>query len=373
MKVAIIHDWLVTYAGAERVLEQIIECFPDADLFSIVDFIPQENRSFIKNRNVTTSFIQRLPFSKTNYRNYLPLMPLAIEQFDLSEYDLIVSSSHAVAKGVLIGPDQIHICMCYSPIRFAWDLQFQYLKESNLQHGLKGWIVRWLLHKIRLWDARTANSVDHFIAISDFISRRIEKIYRRTSEVIYPPVDVSRFSFHPDKEDFYLTASRMVPYKKIPTIVEAFRSLPNKRLIVIGEGPEFDKCQALAGSNVTLMGWQPFEVLRDHMQRAKAFIFASEEDFGIAPLEAQACGTPVIAFGKGAAIETIRDLDTSNPTGCYFHQQSPEAIKTTIDFFEKEGGRITAENCRRNVMRFSPERFRKEFIDFVYTKIGDRH
>jgi glycosyltransferase involved in cell wall biosynthesis len=373
MKVAIIHDWLVTYAGAERVLEQMLICYPGADIFSLVDFLPQGGRSFIMNKPVTTSFLQKLPFSKTKYRFYLPLMPLAIEQFDLSGYDLVISSSHAVAKGVLVGPDQLHLCMCYSPIRYAWDLQFQYLRESKLESGLKSWLARLILHKIRLWDVRTANSVDHFIAISHFIVRRIEKIYRRESTIIYPPVDVSGFAFQPNKEDFYLTASRMVPYKKVPLIVEAFSAMPTKRLVVIGEGPEFEKCKVVAGSNVTLMGWQPFDVLKAHMQNAKAFVFAAEEDFGITPLEAQACGTPVIAFGKGAVLETLSGLNTENPTGVFFYEQTPAAIKAAIEKFEDESFRITPDACRDKVMRFAPERFRTEFTDFVETAWAQFH
>ena len=365
MRVAIIHDWLVTYAGAERVLEQMLNCFPEADLFSLVDFIPQDSRAFIMNKPVTTSFIQKMPKARTKYRGYLPLMPLAIEQFDLSGYDLVISSSHAVAKGILVGPDQLHICMCYSPIRYAWNLQFQYLRESKLESGLKSWLARWLLHKVRLWDVRTANSVDHFIAISHFIGRRIEKTYRRGATVIYPPVDISGFVFQPNKEDFYLTASRMVPYKKMPMIVEAFSSMPDKRLVVIGEGPEFDKCKAVAGQNVILMGWQSFKVLRDHMQRAKAFVFAAEEDFGIAPLEAQACGTPVIAFGKGALLETIHGLESERPTGVFFKEQTCASLQAAIELFEKESARIKPEACRDNVLRFSPARFREELTAFV--------
>jgi glycosyltransferase involved in cell wall biosynthesis len=365
MKIAIVHDWLVTYAGAERVLEQMLNCYPEADLFSLVDFLPQGGRSFIKEKAVTTSFIQKLPKARTKYRSYLPLMPLAIEQFDLSGYDLVLSSSHAVAKGVLVGPDQLHVCMCYSPIRYAWDLQFQYLRESNLESGVKSWLARWLLHKVRLWDVRTANGVDHFIAISHFIERRIEKVYRREASVIYPPVDVYGFTFQPNKENFYLTASRMVPYKKMPMIVEAFSFMPDKRLVVIGDGPEFEKCKAVAGPNVTLMGWQPFDVLKDHMQRAKAFIFAAEEDFGITPLEAQACGTPVIAFGKGAVLETVRGLDAESPTGVFFNEQTPASIHSATEIFEKASIRIKPSACRENVMRFSPQRFQSEFSDFV--------
>lgn len=365
MKIAVIHECLVSYAGSERVLEQMLLCYPQADLFSMGDFLSPENRGFILNKPTKTSFIQNLPKAKTKYRNYLLFMPLAVEQFDLSGYDLILSSSHAVAKGVLVGPDQLHICMCYSPIRYAWDLQHQYLAESNLTSGLKGWLARWLLHKIRLWDLRTANGVDQFIGISHFIARRIAKVYRRDSTVIYPPVDVSGFAFQADKDDFYLTASRMVPYKKMPMIVKAFASMPNKRLVVIGEGPEFDKCRAAAGPNVMLMGWQPFDVLKSHMQRARAFVFAAEEDFGISPLEAQACGTPVIAFGKGAVLETIHDLDHATPTGLFFDQQTPESVVAAVQRFELEQHRITPQACRDNALRFAPERFRAEFTAFV--------
>ena len=365
MKVAIIHDWLVTYAGAERVLEKMLDCYPQADIFSTVDFLAENQRDFLKGKRASTSFIQKLPKAKSRYRNYLPLMPLAVEQFDLSTYDVIISSSHAVAKGVLLGPDQLHICMCYSPIRYAWDLQNQYLIESNLQYGVKGWLARWLLHKMRIWDARTANGVDHFIAISHFIERRIQKVYRRSSNVIYPPVDVDAFTFQSNKEDFYLTASRMVPYKKMPLIVEAFSAMPNKRLIVIGDGPEFDKCKAVAGANVELIGYQSFEVLKDHMQRAKAFVFAAEEDFGIAPLEAQACGTPVIAFGKGAALETIRGMSCASPTGVLFQNQTVESIQNAIQEFEINFDTISPAACRNNALRFGPERFLREFQTFV--------
>ncbi len=306
MKVAIIHDWLVTYAGAERVLEQVLKIWPHADLFSIVDFLKPDERGFISTRKVTTSLIQKIPGAKRWYRNWLPLMPLAVEQFDLTGYELVISSSHAVAKGVLVGPDQLHICLCHSPIRYAWDLQGQYLKESNLDTGVKSYMVRWLLHRMRIWDFRSASGVDFFVAVSKFISRRIKKTYRRESHVIYPPVDIEKFQLKVDKEDFYLASSRLVPYKKIPLIIEAFNSMPDKKLIVIGDGPDAERCKRLAGNNVVFMGYQSTEVLKDHMQRAKAFVFAAEEDFGIIPVEAQACGTPVIAFGKGGALETIR-------------------------------------------------------------------
>lgn len=365
MKIAIVHDWLTVYAGAERVLEQMLVCYPDADLFSVVDFLPTDKRGFIQNKQVSTSFIQRLPFARAKYRQYLPLMPLAVEQFDLSGYDLVISSSHAVAKGVLTGPDQLHLCMCYSPIRYAWDLQHQYLKESGLDRGVKAWLAKWMLHKIRIWDARTANGVDEFAAISRFISRRIWKAYRRESTIIYPPVDIYAFELQDEKESFYLTASRMVPYKKIDLIVEAFSAMPDRRLVVIGDGPDFAKIKSKAGPNVELLGYQSFEVLRDHMQRARAFVFAAEEDFGIAPLEAQACGTPVIAFGKGGALETIRGLDGNEPTGVFFSEQSAVAIQQAVHQFEQERGRIAPTACRANAMRFATERFRQEFRGFV--------
>ncbi|MED1441241.1 glycosyltransferase involved in cell wall biosynthesis [Aeribacillus composti] len=369
-RVAILHDWLVIYAGAEKVLEQLLKIYPDADLFSLVDFIDKDQRGFILNKQVTTSFIQKLPFARRKYRSYLPFMPLAIEQLDVSKYDIVISSSHAVAKGVITGPDQLHISYVHSPIRYAWDLQHQYLKEAGLDRGMKGWIAKTILHYIRNWDYRTSNGVDYFVANSKFIARRIWKVYRRKADVIYPPVDVSAFTFHDQKEDFYLTASRMVPYKKIDLIVEAFSQMPDKKLVVIGDGPDFHKIKAKAASNVKLLGYQPFEVLRDHMQRAKAFVFAAEEDFGITPVEAQACGTPVIAYGKGGALETIRGYgQTENPTGLFFEEQTIKSLVDSIKSFENISGDIKYEDCRENALCFSPERFRKEFEDYVNSKL----
>jgi glycosyltransferase involved in cell wall biosynthesis len=364
-RIAFVHDWLVTYAGAERVLEQMLACFPEADLFSLIDFVPADQRSFLGGRSVHTSFLQRMPFARKHYRSYLPLMPLAIEQFQLGGYDIVISSSYCVAKGVLTGPDQLHVCMCYSPPRYAWDLQFQYLRESGLESGLTSWIARWLLHRLRLWDTRTAHGVDRFISISQYIGRRIRKAYGRESHVIYPPVDTESFLPGGKKDDFYLTASRLVPYKKIPLIIRAFATMPAKRLVVIGEGPEWRAAQAAAGSNITLLGYQPLEILRDHMQRARAFVFAAEEDFGIVPLEAQSCGTPVIAFSGGAARETIRGLSAESPTGVLFDEQSVEAIREAVERFERSRSGITAEACRRNAQRFAVARFRREFTDFV--------
>ncbi len=294
-------------------------------------------------------------------------MPLAIEQFDLSSYDLIVSSSYAVAKGVLTGPDQLHLCMCYSPMRYAWDLQHQYLRESGLDRGLRSMLARRLLHGMRNWDARTGAGVDEFMAISRFVARRIRKVYRRDSTVIYPPVDTDTFT--PDwkqpREPFYLTASRMVPYKRIDLIAEAFAGMPDRTLIIIGDGPDAGKIRSKAASNVRLLGRQPQAVLLDHLRRARAFVFAAEEDFGIAPLEAQACGTPVIAFQKGGSRETIRGLDDSRPTGLFFPEQTVSSLQEAVATFEREAGRIDPAACHENAQRFRVGRFRQEFGDFV--------
>jgi len=363
VRVAIVHDWLVTYAGAERVLEQIIACFPDADLFALVDFL--EDRSFIRSKPVTTSFIQKLPKAKTKYRSYLPLMPLAIEQLDLSAYDVVISSSHAVAKGVLTGPDQVHVSYVHSPIRYAWDLQHQYLNESKLTAGPKSALARVILHYIRNWDVRTANSVDSFVSNSDFIARRIKKVYQRDADVINPPVDVEAFSVLEEKEDFYLTASRMVPYKKIDLIVEAFAKMPERRLVVIGDGPDMQKIRAKAAPNVEIMGYQPFAVLRDRMRRAKAFVFAAEEDFGISVVEAQACGTPVIAYGKGGALETVCDPADPRPTGLFFDEQTAEAIIAAVENFDAQPGRFMSAHCRASAERFSAALFRERFFAHV--------
>jgi glycosyltransferase involved in cell wall biosynthesis len=360
-RIAIAHEWFASYAGSERVVEQMLAVYPQADLFSLVDFLEPGQRSFIQDKPVQTSFIQNLPFSRRAFRQYLPLMPLAVEQFDLTAYDLVISSNHAVTKGVITGPNQLHICMCYSPMRYAWDLQHQYLRESGAGRGLKGGAVRWMLHQLRQWDYRTANGVDHFIAISEFIARRIWKVYRRRATVIYPPVDVEAFAVVPEKQDFYLAASRLVPYKRIDLIVSTFADLPDKQLVVIGDGPEMAKIQQIAAPNVTLLGYQPFSVLREHLQNARAFIFAAEEDFGILPVEAQAAGTPVIAYGRGGALETVLD----NQTGLFFSQQTPSDLADAIEKFEKISSAFDPWVIRANAERFGIERFRQEFRDFV--------
>ncbi|ASL86967.1 MULTISPECIES: glycosyltransferase family 4 protein [Serratia] len=368
LSVGLVADWLVTYAGAEKVIAEFIDIFPDADLYSVVDFLSDENRQLFKNKKATTSFIQRLPKARKKYQTYLPLMPVAIEQLDVSKHDVILSSSHAVAKGVLTGPDQLHISYVHSPIRYAWDLQHQYLRESGMDKGLKGNLARWLLHKIRMWDCRTANGVDHFIANSQFIARRIKKVYGRDADVIYPPVDVERFTLNENKEDYYFTASRMVPYKRIDLIVEAFSQMPDKKLVVVGDGSEMTKIKSKATKNIEILGYQPNSVMQEHMRNAKAFVFAAEEDFGITPVEAQACGTPVIAFGKGGALETVRPHGVQAATGILFAQQNVADVINAVKQFDNLEGSILPADCRANALRFSQERFQREMRDYVQEK-----
>lgn len=368
VSVGIVADWLVTFAGAEKVIAEFIKLYPNADIYSVVDFLSDESRKKFYGKEATTSFIQRLPFAKKKYQQYLPLMPLAIEQLDVTGHDIVLSSSHAVAKGVLTGPDQLHISYVHSPIRYAWDFQHQYLREAGLNKGLKGKLARWFLHKIRIWDYRTANGVDHFIANSQFIARRIKKVYGRDADVIYPPVDVERFTLQENKEDFYFTASRMVPYKRIDLIVEAFSQMPDKKLVVIGDGSEMAKIKSRAGSNIEILGYQPDDVMQDYMRRTRAFVFAAEEDFGITPVEAQASGTPVIAFGKGGVLETIRPYGERNATGVFFSEQTAESLINAVRHFDTIKDSILPKDCRENALKFSAQRFHDELDEYIKKK-----
>ena len=359
LRVAIVHDFLYTYAGAERVLEQLINVFPHAELFSLFDFLPDDLRGFIRNKKVTTSFLQRMPFARTKHRLYLPLMPLAIEQLDLSEYDLIISSSYVAAKGVLTRSDQIHICYCHTPARYAWDMQKTYLAQSGLARGISSFFARGILHYIRNWDVRSANGVDEFITNSNYVGRRVEKLYRRQTTTIHPPVDTEYFQMRSEKEDYYVTASRMVPYKRIDLIVEAFSKMPSRRLIVVGDGPEMEKIKAKAGPNVRFMGHEPVDRLCRHMQLAKAFVFAADEDFGIAPVEAMACGTPVIAFNRGGVVESVIEGET----GIFFQQQTTESLIDAVDRFEERTW--SPALIRKQAEKFSAERFREQISAYM--------
>ncbi len=369
MKVAIVHDWLVVNGGAEKVLEELLNIYPGSDIFTLVDFLPASNRDWLGTSKVFTSFVQNLPRAKTKYRSYLPLFPIAIEQFDLSNYELVISSSYAVAKGVITGPDQIHICYCHSPARYAWDLQAQYLRESNMERGLKSILARYFLHKFRLWDVRSSFGVDQFIANSNFISKRIQKCYKRDSMVIYPPVDISRFRLEENKGDFYVTASRLVPYKRIDLVVEAFTKLPNLKLKVLGDGPDMDKIQQIAKghNNIEVLGYQSDSNMVDYIQKAKAFVFAAEEDFGIVPVEAQACGTPVIAYGKGGSLETV----SHGISGFHFTNQSVDSLCEAVENFEVNSERFKPHLVRENALRFSIDTFHsniKQVVEHVRSK-----
>tara|TARA_R110000765_G_scaffold336654_1_gene426979 strand:+ start:3357 stop:4493 length:1137 start_codon:yes stop_codon:yes gene_type:complete len=366
MKVAIIHDWLVDMGGAEKVLKSIINIYPEADVFALVcGMTTQQLSSLGINKPVTTSFIQRLPKGVKKYRSYLPFMPLAIQQLDLSEYDLIISSSYCVAKGVLTGPDQLHISYCHSPVRYAWDLQGQYLKESGMDKGVKSAIARYFLNKIRDFDVRSSFAVDHFIANSSFIQRRIEKFYRRNSEVIFPPVDTNSFTLCAEKEDYYITCSRLVPYKKVDLIVNAFKTMPSKKLIVVGEGPDYDKINDNLPENVTLLGFVEYEELIERIQKAKAFVYAAEEDFGIVPVEAQACGTPVIGYGKGGLVDTVID----GTTGIHFYSQNVEAIVKAVSAFETQDTLASAADISSHAKQFGTARFEQELKSYIENKL----
>ena len=373
MKVAIVHEWLDVLAGSERVVAELLACYPDADLFTLVDFLPPDARGFLAGRPVRTSFLQRLPFARRHFRLYLPLMPLAIEQFDLGGYDLILSSSHAVAKGVITGPDQVHVSYVHSPMRYAWDMQAQYLRQTGMDRGLKTLYVRWVLHRLRQWDVRTANGVDVFVANSRYVGRRIRKAYGRDATVIPPPVDVDRFTPGEGRGDAYLVASRLAPYKRVDLVVAAFARMPGRRLIVVGDGSEKARVEAAAkgAANISFLGAvQQAELVR-LMQQARAFVFAAEEDFGIALVEAQACGTPVIAFGRGGALDII-DAGAADPTGRLFAEQTPDAIMAAVEAFEQDAPAIAPAACRRNAERFSRAMFRARMVATVDEAMAQR-
>jgi glycosyltransferase involved in cell wall biosynthesis len=367
LRVAIVHEWLDTYGGSERVLEQLLLCFPSADIFAVVDFMGERERSFLQGRKVQTSFVQRLPFARRFFRHYIGLMPIAMQQLDLSGYDLVISSNHAVAKGVLTGPDQVHISYVHSPMRYIWDLQHQYLGQMGIDRGLKSIYARWQFGHLRQWDVSTAHQVDYFVANSNYIARRIRRTYRREAMVIHPPVDIDRFVPGSVKEDFFLLACRFVPYKRADVVVQSFAHRGDRRLVVVGDGPDADRVHAAArgAPNVEFVGVVGREVLIDLMQRARAFVFAAEEDFGITLVEAQACGTPVIAYGRGGANDIVRTEKAEGQTGLLFDRQTPDAITEAIDRFETLESQITGDACRMNALRFSEARFRAEIRDVV--------
>ena len=352
MKTAIVHDWLVSMGGAEKILQQMLDLYP-SPVYTLVHDVKMFGQ-----QNVKTSFLQKIPGSKKIYRNFSPLFPIAIEQFDLHSYDLILSSSHAVAKGVLTHLGQLHVCYCHTPMRYAWDLYHSYVRDIK---GIKGKIAKGILHYLRNWDITSLNRVDYFIANSQYVARRIKKIYGKESQVIYPPVETDLLTLQDKKEDFYLTVSRLVPYKKIDLIVEAFGHLPDKRVVVIGEGPEMNRIRAQAKKNIEILGRQPDSVMRDYLGRAKGFISAADEDFGISVLEAQARGTPVIALARGGSLETVTEK-----TGIFFQYQTVSSLIEAIGKFETID--FDPWVIRSNAERFSCENFQSQFKAFVEEK-----
>jgi glycosyltransferase involved in cell wall biosynthesis len=358
MKIAIVHEWLETYAGSERVVEQMLELFPEADLFAVCDFLPEAERGFLKGKVPATSFVQRLPRAQRWFRYYLGLMPLAVEQFDLSGYDLVLSSSHAVAKGVLTGPATTHVSYVHSPMRYAWDLQHQYLRQSGLDRGVKGAATRWLLGRMRAWDHASAARPDVILANSAWIAERIRKTWRRESRVVHPPVDIEGFPYRPAKGEAYVVASRLVPYKRVDLVAEAFRAMPERELVIVGDGPEMPRLRAAAGGapNISIRGRVAQAELVALLQSARAFVFAAEEDFGIGMVEAQACGTPLIAYRRGGAADIVGD----GTTGVLFAEQIAASIREAVARFE--GLSIDPAACRRNAERFSREAFRANLL-----------
>jgi glycosyltransferase involved in cell wall biosynthesis len=373
MKVAIVHEWLDTYAGSERVLEQMLALWPEADLHALCDFLPERERGFLGGRTPRTTFIQRLPFARRRFRMYLGLMPLAIESLDLSGYDLVVSSSHAVAKGAITGPGTLHLAYVHSPMRYAWDLQAQYLRESGLDRGVKGAYARWLLHRLRLWDHASAARPDAILANSRYIAERIRKVWRREAEVLHPPVDTDSFTPIAAKQEFYLIASRMVPYKRVDLAAAAFRRMPDRRLVIVGDGPQMAAVRAAAGAaaNIAFRGHVGKAELVALMQSARACLHLAEEDFGIAMVEAQACGTPMLAFGRGGSRDIVRTPEeTDAPTGLLFAEQTAEALIDAVERFERNRDAFTAAACRANAERFSAASFRDGLRAAVARHLG---
>lgn len=374
MKVAIVHEWLDTYAGSERVLEQLLLLWPKADLFAVCDFLPADERRFLGGRQPRTSFIQRLPAARRHFRRYLPLMPLAVEQFDMTGYDLVLSSNHAVAKGVLTGPDQLHISYVHSPMRYAWDLQHQYLRESGNDRGLRGIIARWMLHRLRIWDRSSAAGVDVLVANSSYIADRIRKAWRRESVVVHPPVDLARFALAHARQDHFLVASRMVPYKRIELVAEAFRRMPQHTLRIIGDGTSMPAVRRAAADapNISVLGRVEQPRLIEEMQQAAACIHAAEEDFGIAIVEAQACGTPMIAFARGGARDIVRIPPDPLPTGLLFDAQTADSLIDAVQRFVATRPAFTPDACRMNAERFSEETFRSRMQELVARHLEHR-
>ena len=368
-RVAIVHEWLIDRAGSERVLEQILALYPDATLYTLIDRMPAAERARFPSRRTVTSFLDRWPGITRYFTRTLPLMPFAMQQFDLSGHDLVISSSHTVAKGVIVPPDALHLCYCHSPMRYVWDMQGVYLAQERLDRGLKGWLARALLHRLRLWDMASHHGADHIAANSHFVRLRIRKAWRREAEVIHPPVDVAAATTAAAvaRESRHLvTVGRLMPYKNVALIVEAMRLLPDWQLTVVGDGPQKRQLQAQAPANVRFTGAVAEADKQAWLARAAAFVFAAVEDFGIAPAEALAAGTPVVALARGGALDYLMHRHNA----LLFDEATPQALADAVRSTEPLwlGDAALAQRCRDSVAQLGEARFREVFAAWV-----DRH
>ena len=361
-KIAIVHDWLVVYGGAEKVLENILDLYPNAELFSLIDKVPRNQRVFLRGKKVNVSILQHLPFIHKYYRYLMPFLPIIIEQFDLSDYEVVISSSYCVSKGVLTGPQQMHISYCHSPLRYAWDHYHYYISRFNKIPIVK-FFMRIVFHYIRTWDVVSSNSVDQFIATSKFVESRIKKYYRRSSVIIPPPVDLNVFNLRAQKENYYIAVARFVPFKRLDIAVRAFSEMPNKKLILVGDGPDMNYLQSMSSDNIEFVGFQNPESVKNYISRARALIFPSEEDFGIVPLEAQATGTPVIAFGKGGVLDTVLPHHEyyAESTGVFFNEQHHASLIKAVAYFESHYKDFNPTKISEHANQFNIDNFKMRF------------
>lgn len=360
-KIAIVHDWCPNFRGGERVLAELCRVFEGAEVFTLFDFLsPEIKKQYFDGVPFHVSAANRLPFVKRYYRGLFFMCPFLIEQFDVTGYDAVISSSAAFSRGVLTRPDQPHLCYVHSPIRYAWDEQFSYLSQGKFGFGPRGLLFRYLLHGLRTWDARTAHGPDTMLANSNYVRARIRRIYGRDSQVVFPPVAFDELAYVTEKDDYYVTASFLAPYKRTDLVIEAFKEMPSRRLLVVGEGQQAKSLRSMAGPNVSFTGYLPREAYVQAVAKARALVFAGCEDFGIALAEAQACGTPLIAFGRGGARDIVLPLGAGRPTGVLFDHQTTGAVRDAVDHFERHRHSITPDACRQNANRFSSGRFRRE-------------
>ncbi len=365
-RIVLVHDWLTGMRGGEKCLEVAARRWPGASLFTLLHK-PGSTSPTIEQRPIYTSFLNRLPRAHTWYRYFLPLMPLAARTLKLPPADLVLSFSHCVAKSVRPADRQqgrsLHVCYCFTPMRYAWQMRSAYFGDSR--PGLSSRLLDLVLDQLREWDRRTASRVDHFIAISRTIQQRIRDCYQRDSVVIYPPVDTDFYTLAPvHREDYYLVVSALAPYKRIDLAVQACNKL-RRRLVVIGTGQDAERLHANASGNIQFLGWQSDETIREHLRRCRALLFPGEEDFGIVPVEAMACGTPVIALGRGGCAETVLPLGRPKATGLWFDEQSVDGLCDAIERFEAEGDAIEASACREQAERFSLRRFERELFSYL--------